>query len=262
MAVLLTVFFLAAESFRTEEVTRVISREPGGEVLETAGNAASAQDPESSRFLADTGDSEGEEGKDGKDGTEENEASLADNRKIALTFDDGPHPVYTPRLLDGLKERGVKASFFVVGQNAEQNPELIQRIQEEGHLLGNHTYSHVQLTGITEEEACEELVRTSEVVEKITGEHLEYVRPPFGSWNDELDCDILMIPVFWSVDSRDWTTTNVSEIVRRVVTQTKEDDIILMHDYYSTSVDAALKIVDQMMEMGFEFVTADELIVN
>ena len=99
-------------------------------------------------------------------------------------------------------------------------------------------------------------------MEIITGEHLEYVRPPFGSWNDRLDCDILMIPVLWSVDSRDWTTTNVSEIVQRVVTQARENDIILMHDYYASSVEAALQIVDQLKERGYEFVTADELIVN
>lgn len=187
---------------------------------------------------------------------------MGDGMKIALTFDDGPHPVYTPRLLQGLKERNVKATFFIVGKNAEDNPELVKRIREEGHLLGNHTYSHVQLTGMEEEDACRELVRASEVVERITGEHLEYVRPPFGSWNEELDCDIPMIPVFWSVDSRDWTTRNVSEIVRRVVTQTKEDDIILMHDYYSSSIDAALKIIDAMTAKGYEFVTADELIVK
>ena len=182
--------------------------------------------------------------------------------KIAITFDDGPSSQCTGRLLDGLKERNVKATFFLIGENAKENPELVKRLDEEGHLIGNHTYSHVQLTGIPEEEACEELLKTSREVEIITGEHLEYVRPPFGSWNDRLDCDILMIPVLWSVDSRDWTTTNVSEIVQRVVTQARENDIILMHDYYASSVEAALQIVDQLKERGYEFVTADELIVN
>ena len=228
--VFVALFLMAVSAFRTEEVTRSISRET---VLETVSEGVISKEP-----------------------------AEEDRMKIALTFDDGPHPVYTPRLLDGLKERGVKASFFVVGENAKDNPGLIERMYEEGHLIGNHTYSHVQLTGIPEEEACEELLKTSREVEIITGEHLEYVRPPFGSWNDRLDCDILMIPVLWSVDSRDWTTTNVSEIVQRVVTQARENDIILMHDYYASSVEAALQIVDQLKERGYEFVTADELIVN
>ena len=182
--------------------------------------------------------------------------------RVALTFDDGPHPVYTPRLLDGLKARGVHASFFMVGENAAANPELVERIYEEGHLIGNHTYSHQQLTTLSEEAATQELTKTQEVLEQITGEWPLYVRPPFGSWNRELEGEVSMLPVLWSVDSLDWTTTNTAEIVRRVVTQVKEDDIILMHDYYASSVEAALQVVDQLQTAGFTFVTADELIVE
>ena len=182
--------------------------------------------------------------------------------RVALTFDDGPHPVYTPRLLDGLKARGVHASFFMVGENAAANPELVERIYEEGHLIGNHTYSHQQLTTLSEEAATQELTKTQEVLEQITGEWPLYVRPPFGSWNRELEGEVSMLPVLWSVDSLDWTTTNTAEIVRRVVTQVKEDDIILMHDYYASSVEAALQVVDQLQTAGFTFVTADELSVE
>ena len=192
----------------------------------------------------------------------DNRMDHEEQMRVALTFDDGPHPVYTPRLLDGLKERGVHASFFMVGENAAANPDLVERIYQEGHLIGNHTYSHQQLTALSEEAATLELTKTQEVLEKITGEWPLYVRPPFGSWNKELEGEVSMLPVLWSVDSLDWTTTNTAEIVRRVVTQVKEDDIILMHDYYASSVEAALQVVDQLQTAGFAFVTADALIVE
>lgn len=197
-----------------------------------------------------------------KECSPDNLSEHEEQMRVALTFDDGPHPVYTPRLLDGLKARGVHASFFMVGENAAANPELVERIYEEGHLIGNHTYSHQQLTTLSEEAATQELTKTQEVLEQITGEWPLYVRPPFGSWNRELEGEVSMLPVLWSVDSLDWTTTNTAEIVRRVVTQVKEDDIILMHDYYASSVEAALQVVDQLQTAGFTFVTADELIVE
>ena len=193
-----------------------------------------------------------------KECSPDNLSEHEEQMRVALTFDDGPHPVYTPRLLDGLKARGVHASFFMVGENAAANPELVERIYEEGHLIGNHTYSHQQLTTLSEEAATQELTKTQEVLEQITGEWPLYVRPPFGSWNRELEGEVSMLPVH----SLDWTTTNTAEIVRRVVTQVKEDDIILMHDYYPSSVEAALQVVDQLQTAGFTFVTADELIVE
>ena len=104
-------------------------------------------------------------------------------KKIALTFDDGPHPRYTEQLLDGLKERNVVATFFVTGENAQNYPNIIRREQEEGHLIGNHTYSHIQLTSGNRETFREELVKTNEILENITGEKVSFVRPPYGSWD-------------------------------------------------------------------------------
>ena len=92
-----------------------------------------------------------------------------DVRKIAITFDDGPHPHYTEQLLDGLKERGVVATFFVTGEHAELHPDIIRRMQEDGHLIGNHTYSHIQLTRSNREVFKEELIKTNEILEEITG---------------------------------------------------------------------------------------------
>lgn len=182
--------------------------------------------------------------------------------KIALTFDDGPSAAWTPALLDGLKERGVKATFFLIGENADKNPEIVKRMAEEGHLIGNHTYHHVELTKVSENEARLELADTSAVIVRITGKEPEYMRPPFGAWQRKLEQEIQMLPVLWTIDPLDWTTENQDEIVNKVVTEAEENDIILLHDCYKSSVEAALRIVDILAERGFEFVTVDELLMN
>lgn len=182
--------------------------------------------------------------------------------KIALTFDDGPHPVYTQELLDGLKERGIKATFFVVGKNIEGHEDVIKRMDEEGHLIGNHTYDHVKITGLSKEKACEQIRKTSERVRKITGKDTEFIRPPFGAWDKTLDCGFQMFPVLWTIDPLDWTTKNVDTVVRKVLDEAGENDVILLHDSYESSVKAALQIVDALLEQGYEFVTVDELILE
>lgn len=183
-------------------------------------------------------------------------------KKIAITFDDGPNGKYTPLLLEGLKERGVHATFFLIGVNVEANKELVLQLQEEGHLLGNHTYHHVEITKMSNEEAYKELESTSELIESITGEQVEYMRPPFGLWQKELEEKVPLIPVMWNVDPLDWTTENVDEIVNKVVTKVHENDIILLHDCYQSSVKAALRIIDILQEEGYEFVTVDQLIAE
>ena len=182
--------------------------------------------------------------------------------KIALTFDDGPSAAWTPALLDGLKERGVKATFFLIGENADKNPEIVKRMAEEGHLIGNHTYHHVELTKVSEKEARLELADTSAAIVRITGKEPEYMRPPFGAWQRKLEQEIRMLPVLWTIDPLDWTTENQDEIVNKVVTEAEENDIILLHDCYKSSVEAGLRIVDILQEEGFVFVTVDELLLN
>lgn len=182
--------------------------------------------------------------------------------KIALTFDDGPSVAWTPVLLDGLKERGVKATFFLIGENADKNPEIVKRMAEEGHLIGNHTYHHVELTKVSENEARLELADTSAVIVRITGKEPEYMRPPFGAWQRKLEREIQMLPVLWTIDPLDWTTENQDEIVNKVVTEAEENDIILLHDCYKSSIEAGLRIVDILQEEGFVFVTVDELLLN
>ncbi|MDD6490673.1 MAG: polysaccharide deacetylase family protein [Firmicutes bacterium] len=188
--------------------------------------------------------------------------SNVDSKKIALTFDDGPHPYYTEQLLKGLKERNVKVTFFITGQNVEAYPEIVREIYEDGHLIGNHTYYHTQLTSQNEDAFKQELIKTNEIIKKVTGEDTIYVRPPYGSWNKEFEKELNMFPVLWTIDPLDWCSSNVSCIVRNVCSKAGENDIILMHDQYKTTVTAALEVVDELTKEGYEFVTVDELMFD
>lgn len=180
--------------------------------------------------------------------------------QVALTFDDGPSR-YTDSLLDGLKERNVKATFFLQGQCIEGREETVRRMHEEGHLIGNHTFHHVQLTKLSDEQARTEVISTSNAIYEITGVYTAYIRPPFGEWKKGLDYNVTMIPVLWTVDSRDWYTQNTPLIVREVLDEVEDGDIILMHDCYETSVEAALQIVDRLQKEGYRLVTVDEMIL-
>ncbi len=181
-------------------------------------------------------------------------------RKVALTFDDGPHPYYTEQLLDGLKERGVKVTFFVTGEHAALHPDVVLRMSEEGHLIGNHTYSHLQLQEGNLAVFKEELIKTNEVLKGITGKEVEYVRPPYGTWDKSIEPELNMIPVLWTVDPLDWCSSNAANVAKRVLNEVEEDDIILMHDYYDSSVTAALEVVDELLKQGYVFVTVEEIL--
>lgn len=193
----------------------------------------------------------------------QSEKQQMEKPRVALTFDDGPNAEYTERLLDGLLKRDVKATFFVIGVNIEKegNEKIIRRMYEEGHLIGNHTYHHVNLANLSYEDMDREIRMTDDLVREITGEEPFLVRPPFGSFPECAEEEDKLY-VKWTVDSGDWSLKNTQEIVRRVVTDVEENDMILMHDCYETSVEAALQIVDILQEEGYEFVTADRLLMD
>ena len=188
------------------------------------------------------------------------DADIGEEKRIAITFDDGPHRLYTPKLLDGLKERGIHATFFLVGENIGSNEALVKRMAEEGHLIGNHTFSHVQLTKMKKEDACREVQQTNERICAVTGAPVLYIRPPYGSWNDELQAEIPMTVTLWNLDSEDWKSQNTGKIVELV--ESEEGSIILLHDIFDTSVEAALRIVDDLTAQGYTFVTVDELLLD
>lgn len=181
-------------------------------------------------------------------------------KRVALTFDDGPDPNYTEKLLDGLKERDVKATFFLLGKQVDQYPDIVKRMYKEGHIIGNHSYDHVNLATLSATDAKNQISKTNEAIYKITGEYPQYLRPPFGNEPQNEDVAKDMITVLWDVDPLDWCCGSSTNVANKVEKSVKEGDIILLHDASKSSVEAALQIVDELTEKGYEFVTVDKLI--
>ena len=175
--------------------------------------------------------------------------------RVALTFDDGPNARYTPLLLEGLH-----ATFFLLGENIPENEELLLQMQKDGHLIGCHTWSHVQLDKISPSSANREILKTNSLIYHITGTYPTCLRPPYGAWKKDLELPVTMLPVFWDVDTLDWQSQNPENILDIVRKNVQDGSIILMHDSYDSSVRAALAITDELTEKGYDFVTADQLL--
>lgn len=182
----------------------------------------------------------------------------AGEKYVALTFDDGPRRGTTERLLDGLKERGAKATFFLIGQQIEDNAALVTRMAEEGHQIGNHTWSHQRLDGILPDEAAQEVARTEAALEALLGGGEYWLRPPYGQVAEGVELGVPMVK--WCVDPRDWESRDAEKVTRAILDCAEPNSIILLHDIYSTSVDAALRVVDRLQEEGYWFVTVEELL--
>ena len=180
--------------------------------------------------------------------TEAREAMAMDElaKKVAITFDDGPNPDYTEELLSGLKERGVSATFFLLGKEVEQYPEIVKKIHEGGHLIGTHAYEHVNLSNLTDAAAIEQVDKTNAAIHEIIGVFPEYIRPPFGCWKPNLDYETTMIEV----------------LAQRVLGDVEENDIILLHDASESSVLAAFKIIDELKAQGYTFVTVEDILLE
>lgn len=187
---------------------------------------------------------------------------VAEEKKIALTFDDGPNETYTPPLLDGLRQRGVKATFFLLGQEVAENPEIAKQIAQDGHLIGNHSFYHNDLCKLESEEAIEQVNRTNEVIYQVTGQFPQLIRPPFGNVPQDMVYEPPMLEALWTIDSRDWELSDVGTIMQNVLPYAEENAIILMHDSSQSSVQAALAIVDCLQERGYTFVTLDEILFD
>lgn len=183
---------------------------------------------------------------------------------IAITFDDGPVPEQTPRLLDMLKERGVKATFYVVGTNAAAHPEILRRMVAEGHEIGNHSWSHPALTKLGAAGVKSQMDKTNAAVFAATGENPKTMRPPYGatnaSLNRRLNDEFGMKVILWAVDPLDWKYRNAERVANSIVTSTKAGDIILAHDIHGSTVNAMPKTLDALLAKGFKFVTVSELL--
>lgn len=185
---------------------------------------------------------------------------LEDEKYIALTFDDGPRRGTTDCLLDGLRERGASATFFLVGEEIAANQDLVKRMRAEGHQVGNHTWSHVRLADAAPDKVAEEVGKTEATLENLLGESGYWLRPPYGFITKGTEKQINVPMVKWSVDPRDWESRDTEKVVKAVLQDAKPNSIVLLHDIYPTSVEAALQIVDALQKEGYWFVTVEELL--
>ncbi len=184
---------------------------------------------------------------------------------IAITFDDGPHGVNTPRLLDMLKKRGVKATFYVVGNMVEYNPQILKRMIAEGHEIGNHTVTHGNLARMSDASLRKELQDAHDMIVDATGVAPKSMRPPGGAITN--DQKKLMLKEFgyptilWSVDPEDWKRPGASVVTSRLVNGARPGGILLVHDLHAPTVDAMPSTLDQLLAKGYRFVTVTELIM-
>ena len=181
---------------------------------------------------------------------------------VALTFDDGPRNKTTGVLLDGLALREVPATFFLVGSRIAGSEELIRRMVQEGHQIGIHTYDHVVVTDLSREDFDLQVGKTRALLIDILGEGEYWLRPPYGIIDESVEqwCDCPLI--LWSVDPEDWKDEDVERIVASVLEHVEDGDIILMHDIFPTSVEAALQVVDALTSRGYCFVTVEQLMAQ
>jgi len=178
---------------------------------------------------------------------------------IALTFDDGPSPANTGRLLDILKEKNVKATFFVLGNLAERNPALVQREEAEGHEVGSHTPYHNQQTKLSPAGIQSEAATMNQIFINVLGHSPVFTRPPYGSVNDSVRANLNQPLILWSIDPEDWKYRNAATVRANVVRNAHDGAIALMHDIHATTVDAVPGIIDDLRAQGYEFLTVSEL---
>ncbi|MER5787530.1 polysaccharide deacetylase family protein [Streptomyces sp. NPDC001980] len=182
---------------------------------------------------------------------------------VALSFDGGPSPT-TPKLLDILKQQHLHATFFVQGKgHISKYPDILRRIADEGHEIGNHTWNHKRLTDLDEDDARQELSRTQDAIEKITGTRPVLMRPPEGRTNRKVAkvCrELGLAQVLWSVTAKDYETTDSALITKRVLDQTHRDGIILLHDLHKGTVPAVPGILKALKQRGYTVVTVSQLL--
>lgn len=187
-----------------------------------------------------------------------------DGPYIAMTFDDGPEPKLTPKLLDLLKAKGIKATFFVVGQNAADYPDVLKRAISEGHEIGNHSWSHPNFAKMSDGAVTNELQKTHDAILQATGVKPTLLRPPYGSitkrereWiHDRFGYKIIL----WDVDPLDWKYRNPAHVESEILKQTRHGSIILSHDIHATTVEAMPATFDALLAKGYKFVTVSELL--
>lgn len=187
-----------------------------------------------------------------------------DRPVLAMTFDDGPHPSLTPKLLDLLKERNVKATFFLVGRNIKAYPDIVRRIIAEGHEIGNHTWTHASLTTRSDSQIRDELKKSDDALMEVAGYKTHLIRPPYGAINTRIKelmfSEFGLTTIMWSVDPQDWRRPGVSVVTSRLVNGAHNGAIMLSHDIHPPTIQAMPAMFDQLIAKGYQFVTVSQLI--
>jgi peptidoglycan/xylan/chitin deacetylase (PgdA/CDA1 family) len=187
-----------------------------------------------------------------------------DQPYIAMSFDDGPSAENTPRLLEMLKQRNIKATFFLIGQNVASNPDLVRRILAEGHEIGNHSWTHPQLSKLSDQKVTAEITKTQDAIKEASGFTPTLLRPPYGAitprQREWIENQFGLSIILWSVDPFDWKRPGASVITQRILSQARPGAIILSHDIHKQTVDAMPATLDGLMRKGFKFVTVSQLI--
>lgn len=179
---------------------------------------------------------------------------------VALTFDDGPNAATTPQALDILAKYHVKGTFFMLGKNIAGNEQLVKRVHDEGHEIGNHSWSHPQLPTLALEQAKKQIEDTQAALRAVIGESPKMMRPPYGAINNTLRNAVDMSFIMWDVDSLDWKNRNTGSIMEQVKKQTYPGSIILMHDIHQTTINALPSVIEYLKKNGYTLVTVSELL--
>ena len=186
-------------------------------------------------------------------------AQIPDGPFIALTFDDGPKPETTSVLLDGLSQRGIHATFFVIGENVAGNEELLLRMDREGHQIGLHTFHHRSLAGVNGADFYAEVDELRSTLSSLLGREDFMLRPPYGAITPANRARAGAPIILWSVDPEDWSDRDSDRQTAVILDQVTDGGIILLHDIYGASVETALRVADELMAKGYKFVTVEEL---
>lgn len=184
--------------------------------------------------------------------------NLKGKKVIAVTFDDGPSNK-TEYLLQELEKEDWKVTFFVLGSRAKEYPELIKKMYKDGHEIGSHTYSHLNLKNLSDYEIYKEINNTNKIIEETIGIKPQYLRPPYGNTNDHIKEIADMTTILWNVDTLDWKSRNEDAVYKEIMKNASDGSIILLHDLYQTSIDGAIKAMKELEKQGYEFVTIDEM---
>ncbi|QUW23867.1 polysaccharide deacetylase family protein [Sporosarcina sp. Marseille-Q4063] len=194
-----------------------------------------------------------------KDNEEEDKAELPSVKKVALTFDDGPDPKVTTKILATLEKYNAKATFYMLGSRVEYYPEIAKDVSNAGHELGNHTWTHPDLTNASIKKINSEITRTSSIIEKVTGEKAISFRPPYGAINKTVRQQTNLPVILWDVDTLDWKHRNANQLLAHVKKNTRDGSIILMHDIHQSTADGLDAVLAYLNGEGYTFVTVSEL---